>query len=79
MNEIKNWLSDKTYILCYRDNYDSAREVNEILKQLVLNLQEQVEIYKNERDTYKRLAETYIKKYNKAIEEYSYDVYELGI
>ena len=70
------WLNDKLYILCYRDNYDSAREANEMLKKEIMRLRELTEIYKEERDTYKRLAEVYIKKYNKAIEEYNYDIYE---
>lgn len=32
-------------------------------------LQTKIEAYKNERDTYKRLAEEYLKKYNDLLEE----------
>ena len=40
--EIKAFLNNETYILAYRSNYDSAREVNQMLIDYVKGLQSQL-------------------------------------
>ena len=44
MNEgIKKFLNNETYILAYRNNYDSARELNQQLIDYVKNLQNRID------------------------------------
>ena len=44
MNEgIKKFLNHETYILAYRNNYDSARELNQQLIDYVKNLQNRID------------------------------------
>ena len=67
-------LLNKGYCDCNEMNCIDNNSPRRILN-IVNNLQskidksdELIETYKNERDTYKRLAETYIKKYNDLLE-----------
>lgn len=63
MNEEKfHYLEDGYYAEeLETENYGYKKQVERLL--------EQVETYKNERDTYKRLAKVYVKKYNKEKEK----------
>ena len=67
----------QTEITALNKKLELKNRYNELLKKYAY-LKELVEIYKNERDTYKKLAEVYIAKYNRE-KEINYDIYELGI
>ena len=67
----------QTEITALNQKLELKNRYNELLRKYAC-LEELVEIYKNERDTYKNLAEVYITKYNSE-KEINYDIYELGI
>lgn len=56
IEELKEELGDKFDDFMYKSNIELIRKLD--------IADDFIEIYTNERDTYKRLAETYIKKYN---------------
>ena len=63
MNEsIEKFLNNEVYILAYRSNYDSAREVNQQLIDYIKDLQKQNTELKEEN---KKIKET-IQEYNDA-------------
>ena len=75
-----DWQTDyilETEITKLNRKLELKNRYEELLKRYAC-LEELVEIYKNERDTYKNLAEAYITKYNSE-KEINYDIYELGI
>ena len=65
---LDDFLNNKTYIMSYRSNYDSAREFNDELISYIKDLQKYKSLYENEKDhtdTLKRIIkkiEEYIEK-----------------
>lgn len=47
---LDDFLNNKTYIMSYRSNYDSAREFNNELISYIKDLQKYKSLYENEKD-----------------------------
>ena len=68
---LDDFLNNKTYIMSYRSNYDSAREFNDELISYIKDLQKYKSLYENEKDKNDTL-----KRIIKKVEEYIEELYD---
>lgn len=72
---LDDFLNNKTYIMSYRSNYDSAREFNDELISYIKDLQKYKSLYENEKehtDTLKRIIKEVKENLEKHLNARSY-------